>query len=61
MVTECEHNCLVKMAEACKGRGLSLNEAQRHIETETAGFSTSFRIAQAVRHVFTPNPNFRIC
>ena len=61
MVTELEHTCLVRMAEACKRRGLSLAEAQRHIEAETAGFSTSFRIAQVVRHVFASRPQVRAC
>jgi hypothetical protein len=54
MVTECEHDCLLRMAEACKRRGLTPAQAQHHIEAETAGFSTSFRIAQAVRRVFQP-------
>jgi hypothetical protein len=57
MFSECEHNCLLKLAQDCKRRGLTLIEAQRQIEKDFGGFTTSFRIAQAVRRVFAPAPN----
>lgn len=52
MFSECEHNCLLKLAQDCKSRGLSRTEAQHQIESDFGGFTTSFRIAQAVRRVF---------
>ena len=55
MFTECEHNCLLKIARDCKHRGLSRTEAQRQIERDFGGFSTSFRIAQAVSRAFSAN------
>lgn len=57
MFSECEHNCLLKLAQECQRRGLTRIEAQSQIEKDFGGFTTSFRIAQAVRRVFMPAPN----
>jgi hypothetical protein len=57
MFSECEHSCLVRLAQDCKRRGMTHNEAQRQIENDFGGFSTSFRIAQAVQHAFCVTPD----
>ncbi|THH35279.1 hypothetical protein E4Z66_15780 [Aliishimia ponticola] len=56
MFSECEHSCLLQMAKACKQRGMTRAEAIRSIETELCGFSSPFRIGQAVNTAFSPNP-----
>ena len=57
MFSECEHACLLQMALACKKRGMTLAEAKRSIELELHGFSSRFRISQAVETAFSPSPH----
>lgn len=57
MFSECEHSCLLQMALACKKRGMTRAEAKRSIVTELHGFSSLFRIGQAVETAFSPTPH----
>ena len=52
MQTDWESNCLVSMATRRRRRGLSRAEAIRDIDIALRGFSTRFRIGQAVRTVY---------
>ena len=54
MVGEIERTWLMSLAAACKTRGLSALEAHQRIAEEIRGFSTGFRIAQAVRATYEP-------
>ena len=57
MFSECEHACLLQMAIDCRDKGMSRPQAQQSIDLELHGFSSCFRISQAVETAYSPAPH----